>query len=83
MLNNRAGADASPPRRCQRSTQYLQGKTYEMTRDIFHSIAGTFAPILGVITSLQEQLEYGLRISGLVVGLIVGLLSLWQILKKL
>ena len=54
-----------------------------MTRDVFHSIAGTFAPILGVITSLQEQLEYGLRISGLVVGLIVGLLSLWQILKKL
>lgn len=32
---------------------------------------------------MQEQLEYGLRISGLVVGLIVGLLSLWQILKKL
>jgi len=54
-----------------------------MTRDIFHSVAGTAAPILGVITSLQEQLEYGLRISGLVVGLIVGLLSLWQILKKL
>jgi len=38
---------------------------------------------LGVITSLQEQVEYGLRISGLVVGLVVGLLSLWQILRKL
>ena len=54
-----------------------------MTRDVFHSVVGTFAPILGVITSLQEQIEYGLRISGLVVGLIVGLLSLWQIIKKL
>jgi hypothetical protein len=54
-----------------------------MNKELFHSVVGTFAPILGVITSLQEQVEYGLRISGLVVGLVVGLLSLWQILKKL
>jgi len=54
-----------------------------MNKELFHSVVGTFAPILGVITSFQEQVEYGLRISGLVVGLVVGLLSLWQILKKL
>ncbi len=54
-----------------------------MNRELFHSVVGTFAPILGVITSLQEQIEYGLRISGLAVGLVAGLLSLWQILKKL
>ena len=54
-----------------------------MNKEVFHSVVGTFAPILGVITSLQEQIEYGLRVSGLVVGLIVGLLSLWQILRKL
>jgi len=54
-----------------------------VNRELFHSIIGTLAPILGVITSLQEQIEYGLRISGLVVGLVVGLLSLWQILRKL
>jgi len=54
-----------------------------MIKDIYHSAIGTIAPILGVITSLQEQIEYGLRISGLVVGLIVGLLSLWQIIRKL
>ena len=83
MLNNRASADANTPRRSKCRASKIQGTTHEVTRDIFHSIAGTFAPILGVITSLQEQLEYGLRISGLVVGLIVGLLSLWQILKKL
>ena len=52
-------------------------------KDIGHSTIGTIAPLLGVITSLQEQIEYGLRISGLLVGLIVGLLSLWQIIKKL
>jgi len=83
MLNNRAGADTSPPRRSECRASKIQGATHEVTRDIYHSVAGTCAPILGVITSLQEQLEYGLRISGLVVGLIVGLLSLWQILKKL
>jgi hypothetical protein len=55
----------------------------QMNRELFHSVVGTFAPILGVITSMQEQIEYGLRISGLVVGLVAGLLSLWQILKKL
>jgi hypothetical protein len=55
----------------------------QMNRELFHSVVGTFAPILGVITSLQEQIEYGLRISGLAVGLVAGLLSLWQILKKL
>jgi len=54
-----------------------------VNRELFHSMIGTLAPILGVITSLQEQIEYGLRISGLVVGLVVGLLSLWQILRKL
>jgi hypothetical protein len=54
-----------------------------MIKDIYHSVVGTLAPILGVVTSFQEQVEYGLRISGLVVGLIVGLLSLWQIIKKL
>lgn len=54
-----------------------------MNKDLYHSLSGTVAPILGVITSLQEQIEYGLRISGLVVGLVVGLLSLWQIIKKL
>ena len=55
----------------------------QMNKELFHSVVGTFAPILGVITSLQEQIEYGLRISGLVVGLLAGLISLWQILKKL
>ena len=57
--------------------------TSQMNRELFQSVVGTFAPILGVITSMQEQIEYGLRISGLVVGLVAGLLSLWQILKKL
>jgi hypothetical protein len=54
-----------------------------MNKDFIHSTIGTIAPLLGVITSFQEQIEYWLRISGLVVGLLVGLLSLWQLIKKL
>lgn len=53
-----------------------------MTRDFYNSLIGTVAPIIGVFTSMQEQIEYGLRISGLVIGLVVGLLSLWRIIKK-
>jgi hypothetical protein len=54
-----------------------------MNKDFIHSTIGTLAPLIGVVTSFQEQIEYWLRISGLVVGLIVGLLSLWHHMRKL
>ena len=54
----------------------------ETGRDVLHGIAGTVAPALGVITSFQEQLEWGLRMTSLTIGLVVGLLSLWNLLKK-
>jgi hypothetical protein len=56
--------------------------TSETGRDVLHGIAGTVAPALGVITSFQEQLEWGLRMTSLTIGLVVGLLSLWNLLKK-
>jgi len=56
--------------------------TTETGRDVLHGIAGTVAPALGVITSFQEQLEWGLRMTSLTIGLVVGLLSLWNLLKK-
>lgn len=46
-------------------------------------IVGTASPVLGVITSLQEQIEWHLRVSSLVVGLLVGILSLVGMWKKL
>jgi|694.fasta_scaffold128575_2 hypothetical protein len=57
--------------------------TTEGGRDILHGIAGTVAPALGVVTSFQEQLEWGLRMTSLTIGIIVGLLSLFRLLKKL
>ena len=46
-------------------------------------IVGTASPILGVITSFQEQIEWHLRIASLLVGLLVGVLSLIGLWRKL
>ena len=56
--------------------------TAEHGRDLLHGVAGTVAPALGVITSFQEQLEWGLRMTSLTIGVIVGLISLFRLLKK-
>jgi hypothetical protein len=47
-----------------------------------HGVVGSVAPVLGLVTSLQEQMEWGLRITSLVIGIVVGLLSLLKLLKK-
>ena len=47
------------------------------------AIVGTVSPVLGVITSYQEQIEWHLRAASLVVGLLVGILSLVSMVKKL
>jgi hypothetical protein len=56
--------------------------TTDQGRDILHGVAGTVAPALGVVTSFQEQLEWGLRMTSLTIGIVVGLLSLFRLLKK-
>lgn len=56
--------------------------TTEQGRDLLHGVAGTVAPALGVVTSFQEQLEWGLRMTSLSIGIVVGLLSLFRLLKK-
>ncbi len=54
-------------------------------RFALEAVAGTASPVLGVITSFQEQIEWHLRIASLAVGLLVGVLSavsLWKKLKR-
>lgn len=49
------------------------------------AVVGTASPVLGVITSFQEQVEWHLRIASLCVGLLVGVLSvigMWRKLRK-
>lgn len=50
---------------------------------VFKGIIGTASPVLGVITSFQEQIEWHLRIASLVVGLAVGVMSLVAMVRKL
>lgn len=45
------------------------------------SLVGITAPAMGVITSMQEQVEYSLRVASLVVGLFVGLLAVYRHFK--
>jgi hypothetical protein len=50
---------------------------------LFDSVVGIAATSLGLITSLQENLEYNLRIASLILGIVVGLVSLYRIIRKL
>ena len=47
------------------------------------AIVGIASPVLGVITSLQEQVEWTLRVASLLVGLVVGIMSLVSMAKKM
>ena len=58
--------------------------TIEIDIDYVRSaIVGTVSPLLGVITSYQEQIEWHLRFASLLVGLLVGILSLIAMVRKL
>jgi hypothetical protein len=46
-------------------------------------VVGVSAPALGVITSLQEQVEYALRITSLLIGIVVGAIALYRSIRKL
>ena len=50
---------------------------------ILTATVGIASPVLGVITSFQEQIEWTLRVASLVVGLAVGIMSLVSMIKKL
>ena len=47
------------------------------------AIVGTVSPVLGVITSYQEQIEWHLRLASLLIGLAVGIMSLVAMVRKL
>lgn len=46
------------------------------------AFVGVTFPILGAITSWQEHVEWSLRIASLIVGLLVGVISLVSILRN-
>jgi len=44
---------------------------------------GMTSPLLGLVTSYQEQIEWHLRAASLLVGLLVGIMSLVAMWRKL
>ena len=50
---------------------------------ILKAIVGVASPVIGIITSLQEQVEWTLRVASLLVGLIVGIMSLIAMVRKM
>jgi hypothetical protein len=50
---------------------------------IFKAIVGIASPVIGVLTSMQHQIEWTLRVASLLVGLIVGVMSLISMIKKM
>lgn len=49
----------------------------------YRSIIGVSGPILGVVASWQEHMEWGLRVASLTVGLAVGVISLVGLVRKI
>jgi hypothetical protein len=47
------------------------------------AIVGIASPVVGVVTSFQEQIEWHLRVASLCVGLAVGVMSLVAMARKL
>ena len=47
------------------------------------ALIGTTSPILGIVTSYQEQIEWHLRVASLLVGLAVGIMSLVSMVRKM
>jgi len=50
---------------------------------ILKGLIGTLSPVVGLLTSLQEQVEWGLRVASLIVGLLVGITSLLSMIRKM
>ena len=47
------------------------------------AFVGMASPLLGLVTSYQEQIEWHLRAASLLVGLAVGIMSLVSMVKKM
>lgn len=46
------------------------------------NVIGPTAPLLGVVTSFQEQLEWGMRMVSLIIGILIGLVHLYRVVRR-
>ena len=52
-----------------------------MKQIIGNGTVGTISSFLGVISTFQEQFEYWVRITGGVLGVIIGLITLYRLIR--
>jgi hypothetical protein len=50
--------------------------------NLVNGAVGTVASLLGVISTCQEQFEYGVRITGGLIGILIGLITLYNFIRK-
>jgi xanthine/uracil permease len=55
---------------------------HSFTYTLFNGLLGMSASVLAVITSFQEQLEYSVRMTGALIGCVVGAITLYNLLNK-
>lgn len=48
-----------------------------LVQDFFLGLVGAGAPVLAVIASWQEQMEWGLRILAMILGCMVSLITIY------
>lgn len=56
--------------------------TFSHLHDALLGFVGTLATILGTVASWQEHLEWGLRITSLIVGIAVGAATIWSLTRR-
>ena len=47
------------------------------------AVLGMASPLVGLVTSYQEQIEWHLRVASLLVGLAIGIMSLVSMVRKM
>lgn len=52
------------------------------TYTVFNGLLGITSSCFAVITTFQEQLEYSVRITGALIGCVVGAITLYNLLKE-
>jgi len=52
------------------------------THTIINGLIGTASSCFAVITTFQEQLEYSVRMTGALIGCVVGAITLYNLIKN-
>jgi len=56
----------------------LHATTYTAVNGLIGMASSTFA----VLTTFQDQLEWGVRLTGGILGILVALITIWNLVKK-